>query len=209
MAPPGREKKREGAWLRKPFSPKRNGEFVISRISQPSARFCIQVPMFERKVPPQNSAKSRERSDRNIDESRRCATATTGTAGSGDFDGVRFMARSGENHKNSFYYNPRSSRFDVTGVDAVSSKTPKLETGRIGMMKKWVALGATAVLGVLLGAWATQAQEAMRPPGPGGERPWEWLASANRGWKGWGAVANARFTAGCWPYSITIASRRL
>ncbi len=36
------------------------------------------------------------------------------------------------------------------------------------MMKKWVALGATAVLGVLLGAWATQAQEAMRPPGPGG-----------------------------------------
>src|SRR5213083_1887801 len=120
MAPPGREKKREGAWLRKPFSPKRNGEFVISRISQPSARFCIQVPMFERKFPPQNSAKSRERSDRNIEENRRCAA---GTAGSGEFEGGAFMARSGENHKDAFYYNPRSSRFDVTGVDTVSSKS--------------------------------------------------------------------------------------
>jgi Spy/CpxP family protein refolding chaperone len=35
-------------------------------------------------------------------------------------------------------------------------------------MKNWIALGVTVVLGVLVGAWATQAQEAMRPPGPGG-----------------------------------------
>ncbi len=35
-------------------------------------------------------------------------------------------------------------------------------------MKKWTALGVTVVLGALVGVWATQAQEAMRPPGPGG-----------------------------------------
>jgi Spy/CpxP family protein refolding chaperone len=32
-------------------------------------------------------------------------------------------------------------------------------------MKKWIALGATVVLGAVLGAWATQAQESTRPPG--------------------------------------------
>jgi Spy/CpxP family protein refolding chaperone len=36
-------------------------------------------------------------------------------------------------------------------------------------MKKWIALGATVVLGMLMGAWATLAQESTRPPemGPG------------------------------------------
>ena len=34
-------------------------------------------------------------------------------------------------------------------------------------MKKWIALGTTVVLGVLLGAWAMVAQETSRPPGMG------------------------------------------
>jgi Spy/CpxP family protein refolding chaperone len=121
--------------------------------------------MFERKFPPQNNAKSRERSDRNIDENRR---GTAGAAASVEFGGAGFMARSGVSQKISFYYNARSSRLDVTGADSVSSKTPKLETRRVGDMKKWIALGVTVVLGALVGVWAAQAQETMRPPGPRG-----------------------------------------
>lgn len=37
-------------------APSRNGEFVSSSTIQPSARFCIHVPMFERKFPDQKKA---------------------------------------------------------------------------------------------------------------------------------------------------------
>ena len=53
-------------------------------------------------------------------------------------------------------------------------------------MKKWMALGVTVILGVLAGAWATQAQEAMRRPGLGGEEAIGMGRSGGAGMEGLG-----------------------
>ncbi len=50
-------------------------------------------------------------------------------------------------------------------------------------MKKWMALGATVVLGVLMGVWATLAQETARPPGMG---PGVGMGMARTGERGMG-----------------------
>src|SRR5213082_3103464 len=95
MAPPGSDRKSDGAWLKKPLRPSKNGEFVISRISQPSARFCIHVPMFERKFPPQNSAKSRERSERNIVRKSLGGAGGAAVGASVGFGGADFIVQRG------------------------------------------------------------------------------------------------------------------
>src|SRR6516225_7452891 len=80
MAPPSSEKNNEGTEPRNPFKPSRNGEFVICSTSQPSARFCIHVPMLERKLPDQNKAKSRRRSERNMWSRRGTSAASAARA---------------------------------------------------------------------------------------------------------------------------------
>jgi hypothetical protein len=58
MTPPKSVKKRNGMDPAKPTTPSQNAEFpVSSSTSQPWATFCIQVPMFERKLPPQKRRK--------------------------------------------------------------------------------------------------------------------------------------------------------
>src|SRR5258708_39388474 len=71
----------------KPPPPSQNGEFVISSTSQPWAMFCIHVPIFERKLPLQNSRKSRWRRAVTMRDSP-SAGALGGSAGSATASGA-------------------------------------------------------------------------------------------------------------------------
>ena len=57
ITPPKSVKNRNGIDPAKPTTPSQNAELVSVSTSQPWATFCIQVPMFERKLPLQNSRK--------------------------------------------------------------------------------------------------------------------------------------------------------
>src|ERR1700694_623103 len=78
ITPPIRAKNRIGIEDAKPTTPSQKAELVSFSTSQPWATFCIQVPMFERKLPIQNRRKSRWRKAWAI----RGSWATAGSAAS-------------------------------------------------------------------------------------------------------------------------------
>src|SRR5205807_4804750 len=59
ITPPMRAKNRIGIDAANPTTPSQKAEFVRSSTSHPWATFCIQVPIFERRLPAQNRRKSR------------------------------------------------------------------------------------------------------------------------------------------------------